>query len=410
MIAQRSSSKCLLEKLDISYPIFQSPMAGVSTPEMASAVTNSGGLGAIPLAPINFLHPNSIDKLKSLIDSYTLGLANKNNSNTINLNFFCHKVEPEPISSEIANWKTLYQNALNLPESILGKTKFTNGNISFRETEQDEQSLGKLFDFLEQYKPKLTSFHFGVPSHATIAKLHELDAMVFVTATSIDEVRVLCEGGEGGEGGGGVDGIILQGYEAGGHRGNFLTKSIWDENLSTQSLFQKTKQYVEKLEQDKRPFLVPAGGIMNTSQINWYIKNGASACQLGTVFLASPESTTSSFFSKLTQATPVLNNTIMIDVVSGKPARCIRTEFIDNLYKEYQSGPKSLPPYGYMYSAYKQLKTIAETAEPDTTLRFALNKDIGFYLAGQNFYQLEKGSTREIMKKLTTNLEQDLQP
>ena len=96
-----------------------------------------------------------------------------------------------------------------------------------------------------------------------------------------------------------MDGIILQGYEAGGHRGNFLISKTFDENLSTQALFIQLKKYIDTLDQQNVPFLVPAGGIVDSETINYYLEQGSDAVQLGTAFLATPESTNSKFLPPL---------------------------------------------------------------------------------------------------------------
>ncbi|KAK6871733.1 putative nitronate monooxygenase [Candida tropicalis] len=377
-----SSKLKLLQKLGIEYPIFLSPMAGVSTIELIAAITNNGGLGSIPLASIDFRQDDGVPKLDKLIEEYSRVV--KKQKNIVNLNFFCHEIESTPTTEQIQNWKKLYSNVLNIKEEILNQAKFTNGNVSFKEVETNyEARYNRLLKYLENLKPKVASFHFGIPSQETIQRLQKIGTMVFVSSTSLEETKKLVECG--------VDGIILQGYEAGGHRGNFLISKTFDENLSTQALFIQSKKYIDTLDQQNVPFLVPAGGIVDSETINYYLEQGSDAVQLGTAFLATPESTNSKFFT--TAKTKDRSNTIMIDLVSGKQARTVRTEFIDGLINKNGYPLNELPGYGYMYNAYKSLKPLVN------------GQDIGFYLAGQNYHQIETNkSAEEIMQKLINGL------
>lgn len=370
----------LIQKLGIHYPILLSPMAGVSTIELAAAITNQGGLGSIPLASIDFKQDNGISKLNDLMQDYDDFVYQSRN--IVNLNFFCHEIEQSPNNEQIQNWKQLYINTLNVNEAVLEKAKFTNGNVSFKEVEKNHPvQLNLLLEYLENLNPKMVSFHFGIPSKETIDRLQKIGILVFVSSTSLDETKILVNHG--------VDGIILQGYEAGGHRGNFLTNETFDENLSTHALFLQLKQYINTLDNDKVPFLVPAGGIVDSETIKYYLSQGADAVQLGTVFLATPESNNTKFFTRA--KTHDRASTILIDLVSGKRARAVRTEFIDQLIKQNQFELHELPGYGYTYNAYKSLKPLIT------------EQDIGFYLAGQNYHQIETNKLAEEIMQILIN-------
>ncbi|WLF81465.1 hypothetical protein PVL30_005262 [Lodderomyces elongisporus] len=450
------SRPSLLQKLGIKYPIIQSPMAGVSTPAMAASVTNTGGLGSLPISTINFILPNSITQLQALIDSYNSNLVDDSKTNTINLNFFCHEIEQPPMESQILNWKKLYLEATNLPKSVIDEIECTkNGNVSFREFEQDSEALDRLMSYLLKYRPKIISFHFGIPQRSTIDKLKQLGIMVFITATSVEEVnQVIKVGGE-------VDGVVLQGYEAGGHRGNFLT-GVVDAKLPTWDLFQSVKKELNQSETHNKsssssssstasasaeasrlpPYLVVAGGIMNSSQAQRFLDAGADAVQLGTAFLGTVESNTSGFFSKISQDGP---STVMTALISGKPARAVVTDFIARIEEERKSekATKSgaiknkdgngdgdgdvnvnvnidvngeLPPYGYAYAAYKQLKDIVgkkqqQNPKQKETCGNEASLDLGFYLAGSGYKQIEKAvgngeklTTQQVIDKLISEL------
>jgi nitronate monooxygenase len=377
-----SSKTKLLQKLGVEHPIFLSPMAGVSPISLSAAVTNSGGLGSIPLASIDFRQDDGLHKLNALIEDYAAGIDKPRN--VVNLNFFCHEVEHAPDTAQVDNWKQLYQKAIHASGDVLAKAQFTNGNVSFRELERDHPAkYSLLMDYLGTLRPKAVTFHFGIPNNATMKWLQQkTGCLVLVTATSVAEAVFLVEKG--------VDGIVLQGYEAGGHRGNFLADETSDENLSTHALFSQVKKYVDTLPVDRAPYLVPAGGIGDAATIRYYLAQGADAVQLGTAFLATPESLTAKFFSAAVDGTRA--DTAMVELVSGKRARAVRTAFIDALVGLNEFRRDELPGYGYAYNAYKSLKPLVE-------------QDIGFYLAGQNYHQISKGKLAEqVMHELVNGL------
>ena len=101
---------------------------------------------------------------------------------------------------------------MNVPIDM-NEIKFDNGNVSFKAFEK-ENALQDFFQYLSDgFRPKIISFHFGHPSKSTIEYLQKIGILIFVTATSVREVRLLARLG--------INGIVCQGYEAGGHRGNF---------------------------------------------------------------------------------------------------------------------------------------------------------------------------------------------
>ncbi|KAI5949361.1 hypothetical protein KGF54_005596 [Candida jiufengensis] len=383
------SKQSLIKKLGIKYPIIQSPMAGVSTIEMSSSITNKGGLGSIPLSTINFIRQDSIRKLNDIIDKYKSQLNDTQRVNIVNLNFFCHDIVSGPNTKQTENWKNLYNTTINSQDNfevkeLINDIEFQNGNVSFKEFEQNKDQFQILLDYLVSINPKIISFHFGIPLKQTIEFLQKHEIMIFITATSLAEVIKLLEYG--------IDGIILQGSEAGGHRGNFLSSDYQDEYLTTKALFLKTKEYFKTRSIEKIPYLVPSGGIMNTDTINWYLNQGADAVQLGTIFLSTPESTTSTFFNNYN---PLESDTIMTNLISGKNARCINTKFITTLTNNYYEKQENLPGYGYSYYGYKKLKTQIDPAL----------EDIGFYLCGLNHFQIKQGkTTNEIMDELIKDL------
>ncbi|CAH6718977.1 putative nitronate monooxygenase [[Candida] jaroonii] len=334
-----------LQSLGIKFPIIQAPMAGVSTAEMCSKVTQFGGLGSLPFG----------SNIQSAIDSLN-DFKLKYNTNKVNVNFFAHGVDNVVNDEMVSNWKKLYH----------GEKIVKNGNVSFKEFETFPQFNSFLTNLID-FKPLVVSFHFGLPSSKTIEQLKKSGILVFATVTSVEEAKYCLSQS--------ADGLVLQGYEAGGHRGVF---SEYDELLSTDALFKQVKSM------NPDCFVIPAGGIVDTTTIQYYLDQGASAVQLGTAFLTTDES--------LANKEMISNSdlpTIMTDLISGKPARCIRTKFIQDVEKN-RVGP--LPPYGWMYDGYKQWKAKQDGSK-------------GFFLVGANYKQAKHGlSTEEVMENLTKDL------
>lgn len=347
------SFKQFLEIVGITHPIIQAPMAGNTTPEVCASVYESGGLASLPFGP--FL--NDQNKIHQEI----LRFKTLTNSNIVNLNFFCHQIDNSINKNKINNWQKLYNS--NIEE-------LKNGGISFLEFEQYPE-FGAFLDKILRFKPKVVSFHFGTPSDKVLVTLKDNNILTLATATSIAEVEELMSK---------VDGIVLQGYEAGGHRGHYL--GGYDEKLSVSALFKQVKRL------DPDCFIIPAGGLVDKADIDYYIDQGASACQIGTAFVAVAE-------SNGVANSDYLNNTneptVMTDLISGRNARCIKTEFINEVIDNSTKISRELPPFGWLYYGYKQWMT-------------SQGPEKKFYLVGANYKLVKHGlTTKQVMKNLIGN-------
>lgn len=374
----RFTKMTLPELLGLRIPIIQAPMAGISTVKLAAQVTNYGALGSIPFGGCDLT--KSVEPVRKQLQEFTT----LTHSNCVNLNFFCHPKthQPPPTTSQTENWQKLFSKATQSDaKSVVASLE--NGNVSFKQLEDDPKQLLLLLDILKEFKPRIVSFHFGLPDKLTISKLHELQILVFGCITSVEEARHAIKHN--------VDGLVVQGYEAGGHRGNFLVDQDHDENLPTSELFKEVTKLVSSW--DKKPYLVPAGGIVDGKTARKYLDEGALLVCMGTVFVPTQESNSNDFVATQikTQTSPM--PTVMTRLVSGKPARCLRTPFIDNLLGEYEKEPCSLPSYGYSYYGYK-------------TLNLALKKrEYGFYLVGANYHKINPSlTTVEVLEKIELEL------
>ena len=187
----------LQQLLGIELPIIQAPMAGVQGSAMAVAVSNAGGLGSLPCAMLG------LDALRN-----ELAAIKAQTAKPFNVNFFCH-TPPVPDGEREAAWRAAlapYYKELGIdPHAIPAGPR--------RAPFSKEAA-----DILDEFKPAVVSFHFGLPSPELLARARGCGAKILCSATTVEEARWLDAQG--------VDAIIAQGLEAGGHRGNFLSDDL----------------------------------------------------------------------------------------------------------------------------------------------------------------------------------------
>src|SRR5579859_770585 len=183
----------LLDTLGIDLPIIQAPMAGTSSPAMAAAVSNAGGLGSIGVGATNAA---GMRKMVAEI--------RQRSNRPFNVNLFCHR-PPEPDAARDAAWiETLRpQFAKFGAEPPKTLTEIYKGFV------EDDEMLAAL---LEE-RPKVVSFHFGLPQPAKIKALRDAGIILLGSATNSAEAKSVQEAG--------IHAVVAQGYEAGGHRGIF---------------------------------------------------------------------------------------------------------------------------------------------------------------------------------------------
>lgn len=163
---------------------------------------------------------------------------------------------------------------------------------------------------LIEARPRVVSFHFGVPPASVTAALRQCGTVLLGCATSLAEALRLQEAG--------VHAVIAQGYEAGGHRGSFDPDEP-DARLGTLPL---TRLLCVRL----RVPVIAAGGIMDGAGIAAALALGASAVRLGTAFIACPESQADAGFRAALGSDAAAHTTIT-RVISGRPARCLANRF-----------------------------------------------------------------------------------
>lgn len=275
-----------LELVAIDTPIVQAPMAGVSTPEMAAAVSNAGGLGSLGVGAM------SATNAREAIRAFRA-----RSTRSLNVNVFCHTRARADRARE-ARWIERFRPEIEAfgaePPPALREI--------YRSFVDDDEMLAML---LEE-KPKVVSFHFGLPGPARIRALADAGIVLLATATSLAEAQMLADAG--------IDAIIAQGYEAGGHRGVFDPEAA-DARLGTVVL---TRLLARSLD---RP-VIAAGGIMDGAGIAAALRLGASAAQLGTAFIDCAESSADPAHRAALTAGPG-QHTFVTRAISGRPARSL---------------------------------------------------------------------------------------
>ena len=303
----------LLRTLGIGLPIIQAPMAGVSTPAMAAAVSNAGGLGSIGVGASN------AETARQMIAAVRAA-----SDRPFNVNVFCHRPSVADAAREAA-WL-----ARLAPE--FGKYG-ENPPSRLREIYTSFVEDDAMLVVLVEERPKVVSFHFGLPSAERIAALRAAGIVLLATATNLEEARSIAAAG--------IDAVVAQGFEAGGHRGVFDPVAP-DDCLGTMAL---TRLLVRDLDIP----VIAAGGIMDGAGVAACLVLGASAAQLGTAFVACPESSADAGY-RAALLSAASAHTVMTTVISGRPARCIANRF--TAFGD-ETGGGMVPGYPIAYDAGK---------------------------------------------------------
>jgi nitronate monooxygenase len=299
-------------------PIIQAPMAGVQGAALAAAVSRAGGLGSLPAAMLDR------DALRT-----QLAALRAENCGPINVNFFCH-TPPVADSDREAAWRAAllpYFAELGLSAQMIGSGA---GRAPF---------TAEACEVLEEFRPAVVSFHFGLPSEALMARVRDTGAKILSSATTVEEARWLERRG--------VDAVIAQGLEAGGHRGHFLSDGL-DDQLGLFAL----------LPQIARTVGVPviaAGGINDAEAVAAALSLGACAVQVGSAYLLCPESTTSAVHRAALKSEAAAH-TALTNLFSGRPARGI----VNRLMRELGALRACMPAFPLAANALAPLRKQAE--------------------------------------------------
>ncbi|MFN3313201.1 MAG: NAD(P)H-dependent flavin oxidoreductase [Hyphomonas sp.] len=269
----------------IELPIIQAPMAGAALTDLAVAVAEAGGLGSLPCALLRS------DQLRT-----QFGVIRQRTARPINVNFFCHR-SATPDTTREAKWRWIlepYYREFGLdptaPVPASNRAPF------------DEEFCA----LVEELRPEVVSFHFGLPEQRLLDRVLTTGAKILSSATTVDEARWLEAKG--------CHAIIAQGAEAGGHRAMFRTEDVATQ-IGTLSL---VPQVVDAVSVP----VIAAGGIADGRGIAAAFMLGASAVQIGTAYLFTPEATISEPHRRALAA-GADRETALTNVFTGRPARSI---------------------------------------------------------------------------------------
>lgn len=340
--------------LGLEVPIIQAPMAGVSTPAMAAAVCEAGGLGSLGLGAADTASAASM--MQAVRDQ---------TARPYHVNLFVHaepKLQPHIEAAWVDYLAPYFQrfgaeppkNLRTIYDSFLGNEA--------------------MLEVVLEAAPAVVSFHFGLPDAAQVAALKAKGCLLMASATCLDEAMAARNAG--------MDAVVAQGYEAGGHRGMF-DPDMPDSRLSIADL---TRLLVKEAGLP----VIAAGGIMDGRDVRAALDMGAVAAQMGTAFVGCDESAADDAY-RAALFSDAARHTVMTRVISGRPARCL-----SNGFTALDQGQDALvPDYPRAYDAGKALNQAAKSAGDG---RF------GAQWAGQGAPRARAMSATQLMVQLKTEL------
>jgi nitronate monooxygenase len=304
---------------DRTHPIIQAPMAGVSTPRLAAAVSNAGPLGAIGIGA------STLAQAREMIGQ-TLELT----AHPFIVNVFCHPPARRDAAREAAwirHYASFFADYAATPPAGLQEIypSFLGNTEALR--------------MLIEQKPAVVSFHFGIPASQDIKALHDAGISTMATATNLHEAKAIEQAG--------IDFIVAQGSEAGGHRGMFDPQAP-DELLPMATL-------VRLLVRASGLPVIAAGGIIDGAGIAAALALGAAAAQMGTAFILCPESAADESYRSGLRGERA-SRTRLTASISGRPARGMLNRFIAH---GEASGHPLPADYPVAYDLAKQLHRAA---------------------------------------------------
>lgn len=337
----------------VDLPIIQAPMAGVQDSALPLAVSNAGGLGVLACAMLD--HQTCASQLESM---------RAGTDKPFGVNFFSH-VASDPDPEQAHAWRTRfgsYYREFDVPQPDIPRTA---SRLPFDV---------KMAELVERFRPAMVSFHFGLPDNELLQRVRRTGARIISSATTVQEAQWLERQG--------VDAIIAQGFEAGGHRGMFLTQDL-DTQMGTIALVSQVLKAV------KLP-VIAAGGIADAAGVRAVLELGAVAAQVGTAYLLCPEATTSPLHRRAL-ATAHERHTALTNVFTGRPARGIVNRLVAEL------GPISshAPAFPHAVFASSTLRAKAEAQGKD---------DFSPLWCGQNATGCKEVPAAELTRELASRL------
>lgn len=345
----------LQDLLGTQLPLIQAPMAGVQLHSLAAAVSNAGALGSLPCAMLD-----AAGLRKELL------ALREHTRKPYNLNFFCH-TPPAAEAAREAAWRDAlspYYAEFGIDPATIASGP---GRLPFS---------AEMADLLDEFKPAVVSFHFGLPSAELLARVKACGAKVLSSATTVAEALWLEANG--------ADAIIAQGLEAGGHRGMFLSDEL-SSQLGTFALLPQVVQAV-------RLPVIAAGGIADAQGVRAAMALGAAGVQIGTAYLCCDEASTSAIHRAALRS-PAAQHTALTNLFSGRPARGI----VNRVMRELGPISPHAPAFPLATAAIAPLRSKAESLG---------SGDFSPLWAGQNVSGCKSISAAELTRELAQGFSQ----
>lgn len=331
----------MLKQLGIPYPIFQAPMAGMTTAKFVAACAQAGIVGSIGAGYLNERETRTlIQEVKQLTKQPFM------------VNLFVPEVcEVEEAVIHKANAALMpFRKALNLPQPTIV---------------QVESFFEQQIEVIVDEEVAICSFTFGLPKKEIVDRLKTRGIFVIGTATTKEEAHLAANIG--------MDAVVAQGSEAGGHRGTFHETGI---DLPLDQLV------TEILEVVDIP-VIAAGGIAEKVHMERLMTLGAAAIQIGTALLVADESGAHPLHKEeILRAKR--GATVLTKAFSGKWARGLNNEFIE------QMGNAFIAPYPIQHTLTKKIRAMA--AEKGKSSYMSL-------WAGERAHMSTNGSVQEIINR-----------
>ncbi|MCW7990426.1 2-nitropropane dioxygenase [Streptomyces platensis subsp. clarensis] len=307
------------------YPIVQAPMAGGgSGPELAAAVCGAGGLGflAAGYKTADGMY-QEIKQLRSLTDR------------PFGVNLFM----PQPSLAD-GSVVEVYR------EQLAGEVTWYETDLGDTDGPIDDGYEAKLAILREDPVP-VVSFTFGCPSRAVLDAFAKVGTYTVVTVTTAAEAQAAQWSG--------ADAVCVQGVEAGGHQGTHRDDPHADGTGAGLGLLAALGQVREAVQIP----MIAAGGLMRGAQIAAVLAAGASMAQLGTAFLATPESGANPLH-KQALTNPLFTHTELTRAFSGRPARGLVNRF---MREHGPYAPAAYPAVHYLTSTVRKAAAKAGDAQ-----------------------------------------------
>lgn len=363
----------LTRLLNIRYPLIQAPMSPITSAELVANVSNAGGLGTIAAARMTGEQlEQEIRRVRSLT------------TKPFGVNLFITPATKPELSSQVID-----SVRRQLKQLVIEK-KLKNCPVDFDAliVKPPVDLFPEQIEVIFKEKVSALSFTFGYLPENIVQRCQQLGIRLIGTATTAHEAVFLKEKG--------CDAVCLQGSEAGGHRGSFLTsdtETIEKSTIGLQSLLSQTTQFIDP----KKYPLIAAGGIMDGIGLVNAIISGASAVQMGTRFLTCDESRQlvpqahRKLLLNAKNNLEQLHPTVLTRAYTGKPARGIRTAITDCFRSNENNEQTTILPWQIQAQLVLPLcKYAAKTEQIDLMQLWA----------GQNYARCDRQSAAKIVEEV----------